>query len=226
LFAPDYGLFVFSPLLALGAAAALGRAARSPRREGVLVLAVAAGMVLFLGGMSNWRAGWCVGPRYITTVAPFLAFGLALAWPIIRARPWLSALVAGAVVASALLNVVSGAVYPHYPEVFDNPVFDLTLPLLRDGYVPYSVGWLVGLRGLASLAPLGLVVLGALALAARGEDGRLSRRAAHALGAALVAAMFLVPLSRYGRQPRPQEDAAAAFVRSTWEPRPQAPPRR
>jgi hypothetical protein len=218
LFAPDYGLFVFSPLLALGAVAALGRALRPPRRDGVLVLAVAGGMVLFLGGMSNWRAGWCVGPRYITTVAPFLTFGLALAWPVIGRRPWLSALVAGAVVASTLLNVVSGAVYPHYPEVFDNPVFDLTLPLLREGYVPYSVGWLLGLRGLASLAPLALVVLGALALAVCGEDPRPPRRAGHALAAALVATIFLVPLSRYGRQPRPQEDAAAAFVRSAWEP--------
>jgi hypothetical protein len=168
--------------------------------------------------MSNWRAGWCVGPRYITTVAPFLIFALALMWPSISARPWLFGIVAGAVVVSVLLNVLSGAVYPHYPEVFDNPVFDLTVPLLRQRYVPYGFGWWVGLRGLASLAPLGIVVIAALALGARGEDPRWPRRAAQVAVALVVAAVFLVPLSAYGRRPRPAEEAAVAFVRSTWEP--------
>jgi hypothetical protein len=223
LFAPDYGLFIFSPVLALGVVAAAAQVARPPRRDGLLELAVAAGMVLFLGGMSNWRAGWCVGPRYIATVAPFLVYALAGAWPSIRARPWLTALVTGAVVASVLLNVVSGVLYPHYPEAFDNPVFDLALPLLRDGYAPYSVGWLLGLRGLASLVPLALVVLLALALAVAGEPAPPRRRAARALAAMVVAAAFLVPLSRYGRQPRPAEASAAAFVRATWQPPPRGP---
>jgi hypothetical protein len=226
LFAPDYGLFVFSPVLALGFVGALVLAAhRRERREGVLILSIAALMFLFLAGMSNWRAGWCVGPRYITTVAPFLILGLARIWPLTRGRPALSALGAGLVLASVLLNVVSGAVYPHYPEVFDNPVFDLTLPLLRDGYAPYGVGWALGLRGAASLAPLALVVLGAFVLGARGDAPRPSRQAAR-LGAALVvAAAFLVPLSAYGRKPRPVEQSAAAFVRSTWQPPPATAPR-
>jgi hypothetical protein len=220
LFSPEYGLFVFSPLLALGALGAAVAVWRGPRRDGALVLAVGVTMLLFLGGMSNWRAGWCVGPRYITTVAPFLAFGIACAWPLARVRPWLSALVAGLVVPSVLLNVVSGAVYPHYPEVFDNPVFDLTFPLLGQGYVPYSLGWLLGLRGLASMAPLAVVVLAAVALGAGGDDPRPRRWAAHVGLAALVAAAFLLPLSAYGRKPQPAEASAAAFVRSTWEPPP------
>ena len=220
LFAPDYGLFVFSPVLALGALAALALVWRGPRRDGVLILAIATLMFLFLGGMSNWRAGWCVGPRYITTVAPFLAFALARAWPLTRGRPWLSALAAGLVLPSVLLNVVSGAVYPHYPEVFDNPVFDLTFPLLGQGYAPYSFGWLLGLRGLLSLAPLAAVVLGAVALGVVGDDVRPSRWTVHLGVAFVVAAAFLVPLSAYGRKPRPAEQSSAAFVRATWEPPP------
>jgi hypothetical protein len=222
LFAPDYGLFVFSPLLALGAVAAIAIVVRGPRREGLVLAGVATAMLLFLGGMSNWRAGWCVGPRYITTVAPFLVFAIARAWSAVRARPWLSALVCGLTISSVLLNVVSGAVYPHYPEVFDNPVFDLAFPLLGDGYVPYSVGWLLGLRGLVSLAPLAAVVLAALALCAGDDDAAPSRWLAH-LGVTLVVAVsFLFALSAYGRERRPAETSSAAFVRATWEP----PPRR
>jgi len=77
LFAPDYGLFIFSPVLALGAVCAgiVAFTPRGARREGILILAVSAVMLFFVSGMSNWRAGWCVGPRYIATVAPFLAAG-------------------------------------------------------------------------------------------------------------------------------------------------------
>jgi hypothetical protein len=223
LFSPDYGLFIFSPVLALGALLAFLAVARGPRRDGVLVLAVAALMFLFLAGMSNWRGGWCVGPRYITTVAPFLVLPIALSWPETRERPWLSALVAGLVFPSVLLNVTSGAVYPHYPEVFDNPLFDLTFPLLGEGYAPNGLGWLLGLHGLAALAPLAAVVLAAVALGAGGDDVRPSRWLAHVAAALVVAAAFLVPLSAFGRKPRAAEQGAANFVRATWEPQPQRP---
>jgi hypothetical protein len=220
LFRPDYGLFIFSPLLALGLVAALWLIWQGARREGVLVLAIATLMFVFLAGMSNWRGGWCVGPRYITTVAPFLAFAVARAWPLARAHPWLSAIVAGLVVPSVLLNVASGAVYPHYPEVFDNPVFDLTFPLLGEGYAPSGLGWLLGLRGLAALAPLAVVVLGAVALGAGGDDARPSRWLTHVGLALAVAAAFLVPLSAYGRRPSAAEQSTLSFVRATWDPQP------
>jgi hypothetical protein len=188
LWSPDYGLFIFSPVLALGFLGAMALVARRPRREGVLIASIAALMFLFLAGMSGWRAGWCVGPRYITTVAPFLIHGVARVWPLTLGRPWLSALVAGLVIPSVLLNVVSGAVYPHYPEAFDNPVFDLSFPLLAAGYAPYGFGWMLGLRGLASLAPLALVVLCALALGVGGDERRPVRHWAHVAVALGVAA--------------------------------------
>ncbi|HEX4404712.1 MAG TPA: hypothetical protein VH560_07780 [Polyangia bacterium] len=220
MFSADYGLFIFSPVLALGVAAAVLVVARGPRRDGVLILALTSLMFFFLAGMSHWRAGWCVGPRYITTVAPFLAFAVVLAWPVAGERPWWSTLFAGLVIPSVLLNVVSGAVYPHYPEVFNNPVFDLTFPLLGEGYAPYSIGWLLGLRGLVSLAPLALVVLAALSLGVGGEDTRPTRWVAHVALALVVAAAVIVPLSAYGREPHPAERSATTLVQSTWEPPP------
>jgi hypothetical protein len=230
LFAPDYGLFVFSPVLALGAVCAVVLCARGRRRDGILALAIAVVMLLFLSGMSNWRAGWCAGPRYIASVAPFLVAPIAQLWPLVRgrARAVLAVLAAGLTIPSVALNVVSGALYPHYPPQLDNPIFDLALPLLRAGYVPYSLGLLVGLRGLWSLAPMALAVVAALALGvlgvAREAAGPPARRSGDALGrvavALAVAALVLVPLSRYGRRPNPVEDTATAVVRSLWEPAP------
>ncbi|HEY2902186.1 MAG TPA: hypothetical protein VGL59_16510 [Polyangia bacterium] len=219
LFSADYGLFAFSPLLALGAACALYLVVRGPRREGLLVLAVCAAMFLFLSGMSNWRAGWCVGPRYIVTVAPFLVAALAYVWRRAPARPLLATLTAGLLIPSVLLNATSAIVYPHYPEQFNNPVFDLAFPLLGDGYVPYSIGWLLHLPGSWSVLPVALAVLAALSLGvATVGAGRARRWLGHLALALLVAVAFLVPLARYGRKPSAGEAQATALVHADWEP--------
>ena len=84
LFSPSYGLFAFSPVLVLGVVGVVAlcvRGTRDARRDAGLVTAVCLLMFLFLAGMSNWRAGWCVGPRYIATVAPFLLLPLLRLWP-------------------------------------------------------------------------------------------------------------------------------------------------
>ena len=60
-----------------------------------LMVAVCVAMFSFLSGMSNWRAGWCVGPRYIVTVAPFLLVAVAYVWRRAPARPLLATLTAG-----------------------------------------------------------------------------------------------------------------------------------
>ncbi|MFL5307699.1 MAG: hypothetical protein ACJ8F1_20945 [Polyangia bacterium] len=221
LVSPAYGLFAFSPVLLPGLVGAVWMAWRGPsRREGYLVLAIALSMFLFLAGMSNWRAGWCVGPRYIAAVVPFLFLPILRLWPAIARRGWATAGLVGLTTVSVVLNVVSGAVYPHYPEALRNPVFQLAFPLVGQGYTPYGVGWALGLRGLAALLPLAVVVVGALALVAGGQrvpDWR--RRLAHAAAAAGLAAVFLAALGQYARTPTPAEAHAQATVRSLWEPR-------
>jgi len=218
LFSPAYGLFAFSPVLALGAAGVVFLLLRGPRREAVLVTAVCLCMFIFLAGMSNWRAGWCVGPRYIAVVAPFLLVPLIELWPRVTERWWASAAIVGLTVPSVILNVVSGALYPHYPEQFDNPVFDLAFPLLGAGYVPYGLGWALGLPGPWAMAPLALVVLAALALVAVGNESRPGRAGVHLAIAIGIAAAFLVPLSATGRTPRADETHASEMVRALWDP--------
>ncbi len=223
LFSPAYGLFAYSPVLLPGLLAAGWMAARGPsRREGWLVLAVAGAMFLFLAGMSNWRAGWCVGPRYIAAAVPFLFVPLVRLWPEIARRWWAVAGLVGLTVASAVLNVVSGALYPHYPEALRNPVFQLAFPLLREGYAPQGLGLALGLRGAAALLPVALPAAAALArLMVRGDDDRTMprrRRLAHAGVALAVAALFLTGLGAYRPQPDLDEQHALATVRALWEP--------
>jgi hypothetical protein len=221
LFSPSYGLFAFSPVLVLGVVGVVAlylRRSRGAHRDAGLVTAVSLLMFTFLAGMSNWRAGWCVGPRYITTVAPFLLLPLLKLWPREGFAWWKTAIAVGLLIPSVLLNVVSGALYPHYPEAFDNPVFDLAFPLIGQGYAPYGLGRLLHLPGSWSLAPLALVVLAALALVAAGDDPRPRRVAAHLSLTVVVAAGFLLGLSAAGRTPRDAEARATAIVHQTWEP--------
>jgi hypothetical protein len=221
LFSPSYGLFAFSPVLALGVVAIVvlwRRGARDLRRDAMFATAVCALMFLFLAGMSHWRAGWCVGPRYIATVAPFLLMPLLKLWPRVGGRWWATALAVGLLIPSVVLNVVSGALYPHYPEAYDNPVFDLAFPLIGEGYAPYGLGRLLHLPGSWSLAPLAVIALAALSLVAAGEDPRPRRTAAHLAMSIGIAAVFLLGLGAYGRTPRPTEVHADAVVRHAWEP--------
>ena len=221
LFSPSYGLFAFSPVLVLGVVGVVAlyvRGRRDERPEAVLVTVICLLMFTFLAGMSNWRAGWCVGPRYIAVVAPFLMLPMLRMWPRVERRWWMTAIAVGLLIPSVVENVVSGALYPHYPEAFDNPIFDLAFPLIGDGYAPYGLGWLLHLPGGWSLAPLALVVAAALALVAAGDDPRPPRMAAHLTLAVAVASLFLLALGAFGRTPRPSEAHAAAAVRQAWEP--------
>ena len=223
LFSPSYGLFAFSPVLVLGVAGVVALFVRagsaSARRDAVLVTAVCLLMFTFLAGMSNWRAGWCVGPRYIATVAPFLLLPLLKLWPRVGERWWATAIAVGLIIPSVLLNVVSGALYPHYPEAFDNPVFDLAFPLIGAG--------LRAVRARLAAAPAGGV--GAGAAGARGAGGAGAGRGGRRSAAAPDGRASVAERSRSrrsscsrwaptGARRAPTEAHAATVVRQAWEP--------
>jgi hypothetical protein len=222
LFSVSYGLFAFSPFLLLGVLLGVDAVFRGPRREGVMVVGATLILAFFIAGLSNWRAGWCVGPRYIAGVVPFATLGLALKWSLFEDRSprgeAMRALLGGLIAASVFANGISAAVYPHYPEVFDNPIHDLAVPLVRDGYVSYGLGWALGIPARWSLAPVGILLGVALMLAVGGHAPDRRRAVGRATGALLVALVFSFAVSRYGRAPSAAETAAAATVRSLWQP--------
>ncbi|MBC8133230.1 MAG: hypothetical protein H7X95_09645 [Deltaproteobacteria bacterium] len=231
LFSVSYGLFAYSPFLAVGlilGAYVAFRGRGSVRPEGLLVFAAMLVMTLFISGLSNWRAGWCVGPRYIAGAVPFLVMGVAIAWRLVddgsKRAEALRALIAGLIASSVFANGISAAVYPHYPEVFDNPIFDLTLPLIRDGYVSYGLGWALGWPRAWSLLPVALFLGSALCLAIVGNAPTRPRALLRLAGAVTVAAMFSTAISRTGRVANPGEVTAAATVRTLWQPQRQTQP--
>ena len=117
-----------------------------------------------------------------------------------------------------VLNVVSGALYPHYPEQYDNPVFDLAFPLLGAGHAPYGLGHALHLPGAWAMVPLALVVVAALALITAGDDPRPRRAAGHVAPGAGARGGVSARLSAYGRTPRADETHATGTVRQLWEP--------
>jgi hypothetical protein len=213
LFSIDYGLFVWSPFLLAGlGAAVVGLVRARARLEWAVIVAVTVVMVLFLAGMANWRGGWCAGgPRYIAAVVPFLVWGLALSFGWWRERPLALAGLGGLVLAGVTACFLAGAHFPHYPLQFDDPLFDLTLPLLAEGRVPYSLGWGLGLRGILSYLPLAAVLGGAVFLVMR----QIGRPAVISL---VVAAVFMGALGFANGRTTADERHAGGVVRQVWEP--------
>jgi hypothetical protein len=116
------------------------------------------------------------------------------------------------VVFGVVVMVVAGTTFPHWPTGFRNPLYQVSFWLLAHGHAPHSLGTAVGLSGLASLAPLYLVIGGLLfVLLGRGERRRVwTLAAASAVAALLIGALALVPHP---------VTAQNGFIESIWEPR-------
>ena len=227
----DNGLFFFSPFLLFGLivlplAPAVRRAARREPSLGTHVV-VSAGVVvtliLFIASNISWSAGWTAGPRYLTPLVPFAAL-LALVGLREADRLWGTAArmaALGCVLLSLLFSGVSGMIYPHLPAAFVNPVFEVLLPLIRDGFLPGNIGYDLGLRGAWGFVPalvLGLAPLLAwlCVTSSRTTLGRASILASAILSAALVCQPFADLARRAGMPPWGMHDLQGVFV--AWHP--------
>jgi hypothetical protein len=185
--------------------------------ESVVCLAIMVAYFLFLSSM-DWymsRGGWCVGPRYMVTALPFVAWlaapGISLLY-----RSTVGRIAAHAtVVASVVIFVVAATTYPHWPDPMANPLFELSFRLLGDGYAVHSLGTAVGLHGLWATLPLYLLVAGLL-LWLLVEPGRQ-----RALGLVLACVLAVGIVVSYRAFPRntAYADHAYSFITGTWEPR-------
>ena len=128
------GLFGTSPFLWL-LPPACAIAWRDPRARWATAAIVA--LVVAIGGVSNWRGGWSVGPRYLVGLLPFAAYTIALAAGRLSWRPWASAVVGGVAAASALTIGLVSCVINTLPYDVHRPLSEVALPLIRAGFVPY-----------------------------------------------------------------------------------------
>ncbi len=191
--APDNGLVFLCPMLLL----ALPGWYLLARKKQWWMLSVTASIaliyLLFISSINFWRGGWQLGPRYITAMIPFLMVPVAVA--VAEAERWwpARATAVGLVLVGIVVYAVSAAEFPHFPEKFHNPLYELTFRLVREGHAPYNAGWLVGLRGLASLVPY-FLGLGALSLWIAVPGRRQLRSGIAGIGLAIaVLAAYSIP---------------------------------
>ena len=216
---PDNGLLVLMPwaVLALVGVIAVARDRQARARGGpetlVCALVVAANL-LFVGSLvpEFGRAGWSVGPRYLIVALPFFAWlastGLAVAD---RAVVWRT-LAHALILVGVVVFVVAATTYPHWPNVFDNPLYEVSYRLLAEGRAPHSLGTAFGLRGIASLVPLyALVAALVVGLLAGRDRARLATTAA----AALIAAAVILSYAWFPREAQPETWQS---IVAQWEP--------
>ena len=148
LFSPDRGLFFWSPFLLLAAA---GFPALFKRSRPLFWLSLAVTVVQTLvisGEVWDWRAGWTLGPRYLSPMLPLLCLPAALG--IER----LLRLGCGLAFLSILLTGTGTVVNATPRYEITNPLMELHLPGLWKGEVTHNLGQMLGLPGLWSLTPL------------------------------------------------------------------------
>lgn len=221
LFTLDNGLLILSPMFLLAVPGWILMGKRKQWWHMGTTLSVTVIYLAFISSINFWRGGWQVGPRYITAMLPFLLvpIAVALAW---AERRWVARSVAvGLIGVGVFVYGISSAVFPHIPDRvspygphdrFANPVFELILKLIGDGYGPYNAGWLVGLRGFTSLLPYFLLLLLTwIWVACPARDYRRSAIA----GGLLTLAIILI----YSLFPGGPASADAAYLRiGNWMP--------
>tara|TARA_R110002096_G_scaffold77896_1_gene183145 strand:- start:59080 stop:60471 length:1392 start_codon:yes stop_codon:yes gene_type:complete len=156
----DNGLLIFCPMLLLAIPGWFLMAKRGRWWHFGITLSVAVIYLAFISSINFWRGGWQLGPRYITAMLPFLLvpIGVAVTW---AERRWVArGIVVGLIGVGVVVYAVSNAIFPHFPEKFANPLYELVFRLIGDGHAAYNAGWLVGFRGFASLVPYFLLIGG------------------------------------------------------------------
>jgi hypothetical protein len=113
LVSPGRGLFVFCPVLILGAFG-IRRVWRRDRPLGWLAVLMFVGYVVLYATFVEWHGAWCWGPRFVTVVLPFLSVFVAGffdgVWP--RLGPLLRGAAFAVVGVSVAVQVLSVAVSP------------------------------------------------------------------------------------------------------------------
>jgi hypothetical protein len=213
------GLFPLTPILCF---APFGFArllrARGSRADAAYALAVVLLTVLAISSMNNWRGGWTIGPRYLALIVPFMALPAICALEALseRADVLAMALALGATAAGMFASGLPSAYYPHLPPELTRPLPQLFMLLIAHDYAPPNAGAWLGLYGSASMVPLLVAAVLAIALCLRPVAGVASRVRLGALSLLAALAMCAPLFMRPGREAGVPE--AVAFITRHWSP--------
>ena len=123
---------------------------------------VAVVFVLFISSIGFWRAGWEVGPRYITAMQPFLLPLVAVALAQWRDRPVLIGAAIGLIVVGLVVYTGSAATFPYWPDALRDPLYEVMFRLFGAGAVAPNLASGYGVATLGAIVPF---ILGIAALA-------------------------------------------------------------
>jgi len=214
------GVFFFSPFLLLAIPGIFMLLKRRFRRDGGSVIVSEIFLyTLFISLMVYCIGGWSVSQRHLTPLAPFLMIPAVVFMGRLEksARIPVVDIAWGLGFCSVFYTYVSTVVFPHFPEVYRNPFYQLALPLIREGYAPYSIGRLLGLEGFYSYLPAFVLAAGLLFyLALRGlRPVHIARRI---FIMAVVLTLAVAPFYNVHTKHNRQESWHDNFVRKIYEP--------
>lgn len=161
LFSLHRGLLATAPCLLLCPLGIWGLWRRGHVAFAVTLLVLAMAYIGFMASSLTWEAGWGYGPRLLLPIVPFLVLLLGFAAEHFGSTRWFWSLFASAWVASLLSVQLVTAFFPEPPVEFRNPLMDVVQVLIQADIYPAHLGSrLLGLAGVWSLLPLGLLLLG------------------------------------------------------------------
>lgn len=211
--APDNGLVLFCPMLLLALPGWWLMVRRGQLGHALVSLSIALIYLLFISGLNFWRGGWQFGPRYITVMLPFLLPPIVTVLDAVDGRRGWRALPWAMIAVGLAIYGLGVATFPHFPEKFHNPLYEVVFRLLGDGLVAPNLGGALGLPRVWSIVPwLGLLAgLWVAAAAPRHDRARWID-----VGLAVVIAGAVIIGYRGFHHGGPvAEDAYVHFVRPT-----------
>jgi hypothetical protein len=152
LFSPSRGLFIIMPVLFLSIVGLGTMIVRKQYlRETYLIIAICVAYLLFNASYGcGWHGGWTYGSRYLVPMLAFMAFPIALG----KWSPFTYLLL----MMMSLFQVLPAvAGLPHMPEDVKNPLLEIIIPCMAQGYLAHNAGMLLGLKGLLSLIPIAVI---------------------------------------------------------------------
>jgi hypothetical protein len=174
------GLLTISPVLAMGAVGTAMLYKRGRRAEALTITGVCLCFLIYNSGYYLPFGGGFMGPRFLTTMLPFLACPIAIA---LKRHP-------GPTIALAVISIVTTliATVTHPLVGYENETVIWTR-LLSHGYFQPTIASAFGLgRGWGSVWPVALAAAAAVALGVSASPRmRLDARALGAGAAALLA---------------------------------------
>lgn len=158
LFSARRGLFFYCPLLLIVPVGWI-RMWRTSRIDVGLSLFAVLAYITFATGFVDWEGGWCAADRHLVAILPLLFVPLAIGIRTLLERTWTCALLAALVGCSFSAAVLSVAVTPYFPELFTNPLPEVTLRSLRQGAALRNI-----ISDHSSIAPMHVFIVYAIAL--------------------------------------------------------------